>query len=76
MNITAMSGTKIPTNFHLLGSFFIMAIMLSMRPRMMQAMLVKRKMLSKAVVMKKLGRKKISPANVIDRESKLYLLAK
>ncbi|MDM5190621.1 hypothetical protein QUF99_25825 [Bacillus sp. DX4.1] len=41
------SGTKILTNFHLLGSFLFMAIMLNMRPRMMQAMLVKKKMIGK-----------------------------
>ncbi len=47
MKITARSGTKILTNFHLLGSFLFMAIMLNMRPRMMQVMLVKKKMIGK-----------------------------
>ncbi len=47
MKITARSGTKIPTNFHLLGSFLFIAIMLNMRPRMMQAVLIKKKMIGK-----------------------------
>jgi len=47
MKITGRSGTKIPTNFHLLGSFLFIAIMLNMRPRMMQAVLIKKKMIGK-----------------------------